>query len=159
MPRLRIVIALLAAVLFGRAAEPVKIGDKIGKLAFTDIRSLPRTLDDFGARKAYVLAFTNTSCPVALRYLPTLAALEKEYRGKGVQFVSLNAAEEDSLIDMATQSVRHEIEFPFAKDFDGDCAKALGVKRTPEVAVLDAEKKLVYRGRIDDQNRLGGVRK
>ena len=64
---------------------------------------------------------------MALRYLPTLQSLEKEYRAKGVQFVSLNAAEVDSLIDMATQSVRHEIEFPFVKDFNGDCAKALGV--------------------------------
>jgi thiol-disulfide isomerase/thioredoxin len=141
------------------AAEPPKIGDTIGKFTFTDIRSLPRSLGDFGEKKAYVLVFFNNSCPLALRYLPVLQAMEKEYRAKGVQFIALNAAEEDSLIDMATLGVKHDLEFPLAKDFDGDCAKALGVKRTPEVAVLDAAKKLVYRGRIDDQYRLGGVRK
>jgi hypothetical protein len=32
------------------------------------------------------------------------------------------------------------------------------VERTPEVAVLDTERRLVYRGRIDDQHRLGGSR-
>jgi thiol-disulfide isomerase/thioredoxin len=142
-----------------RAAEPVKVGDRVGKLRFTDIRSLPRTLDDFGPKKAYVLVFTNTSCPVAQRYLPVLQALEQEYRGKDVQFVALNAAEEDTIIAMATQAVKHEMEFPFAKDFDAACARALGVTRTPECVVLDGEKRIVYRGRIDDQYRLGGVRK
>src|SRR5262249_62026746 len=114
----------------GGPAEPVKLGDRVGKLKFTDIRSLPRTLDDFGAKKAFVLVFVNTSCPVAQRYLPTLQSLEKEYRGKDVQFVALNAAEEDTLIAMATQAVKHDVEFPFAKDFDGSCALALGVTRT-----------------------------
>ncbi len=140
------------------AQEPVKIGDSIGKLKFTDIRSLPRTLDDFGKKKALVLVFINTGCPVAQRYLPTLQALERDYRANEVQFVALNAAEEDTIIAMATQAVRHEMEFPFVKDFGGDCARVLGVKRTPEVVVLDGEKRLRYRGRIDDQIRLGGVR-
>ncbi|MCI0699623.1 MAG: redoxin family protein [Planctomycetia bacterium] len=140
-------------------AEEVKIGDRVGKLKFTDIRSLPRTLDDFGAKKAFVLVFTNTSCPVVQRYLPTLQELENTYRDKDVQFVAINSAEEDTLIAMATQAVKYEMEFPFVKDFDGACARALGVKRTPEVVVLDGEKRLCYRGRIDDQHRVRGSRK
>jgi hypothetical protein len=44
------------------------------------------------------------------------------------------------------------------KDVDGACVKALGVKRTPEVVVLDSERRIRYRGRIDDQHRLGGAR-
>jgi thiol-disulfide isomerase/thioredoxin len=157
----RSVPAVVAVLLFSStsvAAEPVKVGDRVGKLKFTDIRSLPRTLDDFGAKKAYVLVFTNTSCPVAQRYLPTLQALEKEYRGKDVQFVAVNSAEEDTLIAMATQSVKYEVEFPFVKDFDATVARAVGATRTPEAVVLDGEKRLCYRGRVDDQFRLRGVR-
>jgi hypothetical protein len=63
------------------------------------------------------------------------------------------------LLAMATQAVQHEMEMPFVKDFGGACAKTLGVKRTPEAVILDADRKLRYRGRIDDQYRLGGVRK
>jgi thiol-disulfide isomerase/thioredoxin len=135
------------------------VGDRVGKLKFTDIRSLSRTLSDFGSRKAYVLVFINTTCPVAQRYLPTLQALDREYRDKAVQFVAINAAEEDSIIALATQAVKYDVDFPFVKDFDGSCARALGVKRTPEAVILDADKRLCYRGRIDDQFRLGGVRK
>jgi thiol-disulfide isomerase/thioredoxin len=152
----------MLAILLSSAAYaqgPTKIGARIGKLKFIDIRSLPRTLDDFGKKKAYVLVFTNTSCPLAKRYMPPLRELEKEYRVKGVQFVALNAAEDDSLLAMATQAVQHDMEFPFVKDFGSVCARALAVRRTPEAVVLDADHVLRYRGRIDDQYRLGGVRK
>lgn len=153
------VLMLLALAAAAQAQDAVKIGAQIGKLKFTDIRGLPRSLDDFGKKKAYVLVFTNTSCPLAKRYLPTLTALDKEYAGKNVQFVGVNSAEEDSVIAMATQAVQYEVEFPFVKDFGGVCARALGVRRTPEAVILDADKRLRYRGRIDDQYRLGGVRK
>jgi thiol-disulfide isomerase/thioredoxin len=153
------VVAVLLSAPAVLAAEPVKIGDRVGKLKFTDIRSLPRTLADFGEKKAYVLVFTNTSCPVAQRYLPVLQAMEKEYRGKDVQFVAVNSAEEDTLIATATHAVKFEVEFPVVKDFDAAVARAVGVTRTPEAVVLDSEKRLVYRGRIDDQFRLRGVRK
>jgi len=141
------------------AADAPKIGDTVGKLTFTDIRSLPRTFDDFGKKKAIALVFVNTTCPVAKRYLPVLQALEKDYRAKDVQFVAVNAADEDSLIEMATQAVTFDVEFPFVKDFGGVCARALGATRTPQVVILDAERRIRYRGRIDDQFRLGGVRK
>jgi thiol-disulfide isomerase/thioredoxin len=159
---MRLVLALVAVMLSASASvadDKVKVGDRVGKLKFTDIRSLPRTLEDFGAKKAFVLVLVNTSCPVAQRYLPTLQAMEKEYRGKDVQFVAVNSAEEDTLIAMATHAVKFEVEFPVVKDFDASVARAVGATRTPEAVVLDGEKRLVYRGRIDDQFRLRGVRK
>ncbi len=156
---MRLAIATLAAFLFSPTAYAApKIGDTVGKLTFTDIRSLPRTLDDFGMKKAIVLIFVNTTCPIAQRYLPVLQSLEKEYRAKDVQFVAVNAAEEDTVIAMATQAVKFEITFPFVKDFGGNCAKSLGVTRTPEAVLLDAKRRIVYRGRIDNQFRLGGAR-
>lgn len=155
MNRLGLPALLLAATLLP-AAEPAKIGDTVGRLSFTDIRSLPRTLDDFGPKKAYVLAFTNTTCPLVRKYLPTLQAMSKKY--PDVQFACVNVAEDDTIIDMATQAVQYDVEFPFVKDFGGAVAKSLGVKRTPEVVVLNAERVLVYRGRIDDQYRLRGTR-
>lgn len=163
MPRLPLCRAAVASAWLAlalaptRAAEPeVKVGSTIKGLSFKDIRYLTRTLDDLPASKAYVLAFTSSACPLAKRYLPTLNQLEQGYRGKGVQFVGVNAGGEDSIRAMAALAVEHDVAFPMVKDADGKCAAALGVKRTPEVVVLDAGKRLRYRGRIDDQHRLGG---
>ena len=77
---------------------------------------------------------------------------------RGVQFVAVNAAADDSIVQMAEQAIEFGIQFPFVKDADGSCARALGIERTPEVAVLDSQKRLRYRGRIDDQYRVSGGR-
>jgi thiol-disulfide isomerase/thioredoxin len=152
-------VLVVISCAYVRSQEPVKIGDRVGPIKFTDIRYLSRSLDDFGAKKAFVLVFTNTSCPLVQRYYPTLQALAKEYAAKEVQFIAINASEDDSIVAMATQAVKFELDFPFVKDFGCVCASRLGVRRTPEALVLDGEKRLCYRGRIDDQYRLGGSRK
>jgi thiol-disulfide isomerase/thioredoxin len=138
--------------------KEIALGAKIANLHFKDIHYLPRSLDDFGKKKALVLVFTNTTCPVVQRYMPILKALEKDYRGKDVQFISVNVGSDDSILQVAAQAVRFEMEFPFVKDADLSCADALGATRTPGVAVLDGQRALRYRGRIDDQHRLGGSR-
>jgi sugar lactone lactonase YvrE len=158
-------VSLLATfVLTGSSAgalaadTTVKIGDRIGNITFKDIHYLPRSLADFPDARAFVLVFTNTTCPVVQRYLPVLRDMEKEHRSKGVQFVAINEGENDGIRAIATQAVRHEMELPFVKDIDGNCAVAVGVRRVPEVVVLDAKRHIRYRGRIDDQYRLGGAR-
>src|SRR5919109_359515 len=94
---------LFASCLLAGARE-VPLGTTVGNLTFKDIHYLPRSLDDFGKKKAFVLVFTNTTCPVVQRYLPTLKALEKEYRDKGVQFLAINVGADDSIVQMAAQA-------------------------------------------------------
>jgi peroxiredoxin len=143
-----------------QAGEPlaVSIGTAVPNLRFKDIRFVSRTLDDLGEQRAYVLVFTNTTCPVAQKYWPKLKRMDADLKGRGVQFLAVNAAADDSIGQIAEQALEFGLEFPFVKDGDSSCAKALGVQRTPEVAVLDSQKRLRYRGRIDDQYRIGGSR-
>jgi hypothetical protein len=143
-----------------RGAEPARpaIGNAIAELRFKDIRYLMRSLDDFGDRRAYVFVFTNTTCPLVQKYWPKLKRLDEQFRGRGVQFVGVNVGPGDTIPDVAQQAVDFGVEFPVVKDADGSCVRALGVERTPEAVVLDGERRLRYRGRIDDQYRLGGAR-
>ncbi len=136
----------------------VPIGARIPDLGFKDIRYLSHSMSEFKQAKAIVLVFTNTSCPVARRYMPTLRRLDRDYRDRGVQFLAVNAGEGDTITAMAEQAVVYGVEFPFVKDAPCKCVEALGVRRTPEVVLLDADRRLRYRGRIDDQYRPGGGR-
>src|ERR1051326_6258049 len=150
-------LTILCATVTG--AEPdVKVGSKVGNLVFKDTRYLPRSLDDFKERRAFVLVFTTTGCPLVERYLTVLPRLETDFRPKGVQFLAVNVGADDSILDVATQAVEHEMEFPFIKDWDGTCAVKVGAARTPTVVILDEKRVLRYRGRIDDRYRLGGNR-
>ncbi len=152
------IVLLLVVATLACGAQRLKIGQEAPELRFKDIRYLPRTLADLGEAKAYVIVFTNTSCPLVQRYWPKLNRLERDFREAQVRFVSINASDGDEIAEIAQQAIEYEVGFPCVRDADGSCARALGVERTPEVVVLDAKRKLRYRGRIDDQYRLGGAR-
>src|SRR5436309_1818257 len=129
-----------ALLTFARAdgkERRVRIGAPVERFTFKDIHYLPRTLDDLGEAKAYVIVFTTTACPLVQRYLPRLKELSSQYGEKGVRFLALNVGPEDSLKEIAYQALEYGVEFPVGKDFDGQCARALGASRTPEVVVLD----------------------
>jgi len=151
----------LAVVVTGttvHAAEPatsVDIGDVVKDLRFKDRLFLPRELSEFEDAVAFVIVATNTTCPIVQKYWPKLVRLHEEFSPQGVQFLSLNVQNGDSIIDMSAQAVKFDVPFPFVKDIDGQGVTKLGFTRTPEVVVLDAEHRLRYRGRIDDQHRLG----
>ncbi len=156
------VVAFLSCVAFLGAAglqqtAALEIGDQVPGLSFKDIRYLPRTLADLGEHDAYVLCFTNKDCPLVQRFMPTLKRLNETYAEQGVQIVSVNVGLDDSIQEMASHALKYGATFPFVKDVDGSVARTLGVTRTPEVVVLNHEKRLVYRGRINSQYRLGGV--
>ncbi|HUE15768.1 MAG TPA: redoxin domain-containing protein [Planctomycetaceae bacterium] len=151
-----LVVACVAPGSFAAQAT-VPVGQNVGKLAFKDIRYLPRSLADFSGKKAFVIVCTNTTCPLVQRYLPKLKRLDEKYRGQGLQFVSLNVGPGDSIREMAAHAVGFDLAFPTVKDVNGETVAALGVTRTPEAVVLGHDFVLRYRGRIDDQYRLSGA--
>lgn len=155
---------ILGVLLFGvcgvvNAAERwPAIGESVADLRFKDIRGLNRSLADLGKKRAYVFVFVTTQCPLVRKSMPKLVDLDARFGSREVQIVAVNVGAEDTIRDMAAQAIEFEAAFPFVKDTDLSCVKALGVKHTPEVVVINGDRKLVYRGRIDDQFRLGGTR-
>jgi thiol-disulfide isomerase/thioredoxin len=144
---------------FVYAAEVrTEIGAVIQDLRFKDIRGLQRSITDLGKKQAYVFVFTSTGCPLVRKTIPKLIDLDERFASRSVQIVAVNVGADDTIRDMAAQAIELDAAFPFVKDSDLSCVKALGIERTPEVAVLNADLKLVYRGRVDDQLRLGGER-
>lgn len=152
-----VIAGMMAGPVMAAERQPV-IGTTIQDLRFKDIRSLERSIADLGKKRAYVFAFTTTHCPLVKQTIPKLNDLSERFGAKDVQFVAVNVGADDTIRDMAAQAIEFEATFPFVKDVDLACVKALGIERTPEIVVLNADRKLVYRGRVDDQLRLGGAR-
>jgi len=105
--------------------------------------------------RAVVIAVTSTSCPVSGRYGPTLVALEKEYASRGVRFVWINSVATDSKAAVRQWVREQGVQGPYVRDERGDIAKALGIRSTAEVFVLDAARTVQFRGAVDDQYGLG----
>ena len=138
-------------------AKPTPIGEVVPNVEFKDIRYLRRTLSDLGNHKGFALVFLNTDCPISQRFLPKLRELNAHYFEKDIQFVGVFCSAEDTVMEMASFALENDLRFPVVKDEDQEVCAALGIDRVPQVAVLDAGHRLVYRGRINDQYRVSGT--
>src|SRR5262245_4360367 len=113
------------------------------------------SLADYKAKKAVVVVFIGTECPVNTYYMPRLKELHEKYAASGVQILAVNSNPPDSAEKVAEHAKKHGLPFPVLKDADQKVAELLQAERTPSVFVLDGRRIVCYRGRIDDQYGVG----
>jgi hypothetical protein len=85
-----------------------------------------------------VLVFTTTDCPISNRYAPEIQRLATRF-ATDVRFAAIR---------------EHRKKFgggEWRRDPSQKLVKLTGVTVTPEVAVMTADQKILYRGRIDDR--------
>ncbi|HEV3024126.1 MAG TPA: redoxin domain-containing protein, partial [Pirellulales bacterium] len=153
---LLISLSLAAPAAADSADRPVSaIGRTIENFQLKDHLGSGHELAEWSERKAVVVAFLGTECPLAAHYGRRLAELAAEYGPRGVAFVGINSNRQDSLSEIGQYARRHEIEFPLLKDPANRVADLFGAERTPEVFVLDPGRMVRYHGRIDDQYGVG----
>lgn len=139
-------------------ADRTPIGAVVPDMQLKDFRGKDYSLADFGDSQAIVLAFLGTECPLAKLYGRRLQALADEYGDKKVTVIGVMSNQHDAVTEIAAYARQHDIEFPLLKDVGNRLADAAGAERTPEVVLLNADRKICYRGRIDDQYQIGVVR-
>jgi mono/diheme cytochrome c family protein len=135
-------------------ADEHRVGNLIDDVTFTDLDAKPGRLSDFRGRPL-VVCLTSVSCPVAKRYAPVLADLEKHYRDRGVAFLFVNPSAEQSPEAMRAAKRDAGMAGRYVHDAEGRLARALGAESSTDVFVLDGARTLVYRGAADDQFGIG----
>lgn len=130
-------------------------GPQIPDFSLATHRGVQWSLTDVADSKLVVVAFLGTECPLARLYGPRLSALSEQYVDQGVAFVGINANSQDSMTEITAYVARHGIAFPMLKDVGNRVADLFAAERTPEVFLLDEERNIRYRGRIDDQYLVG----
>lgn len=109
------------------------------------------------AGTAAVFVFTRIDCPISNRYAPEVQRLAVAFAADGVRFYLVypnpEATAEDIRVHLADYGYHSEAgsELAALRDPRQALATATGADVTPEAAVLDADGRLVYRGRIDDR--------
>ncbi len=142
------------------SARPSEASGEIGATA-PEWKSLPGTddkqhsLSDLSEAKAVVAIFTCNSCPVAVAYEDRLIALANEYKDKDVEFVAINVNNDESNGLAAMKERAEEKGFPFAYLYDSSqqIARDYGATVTPHAFLINQQRKVVYAGAIDDNQR------
>jgi len=123
-----------------------------------DYRGQSFNLSDVKDSKLIVLAFLGTECPLVKLYGNRLQKLADEFEDRGVTVIGINSNRQDNVTEIGAYMQRHNLEFLMLKDAGNKIADLFGAERTPEIFVLDSERKVRYRGRIDDQYGVGYAR-
>jgi len=115
----------------------------------TDLEGKPA--DPFRAAqgKVVVLIFVRTDCPVSNRYAPTIQQLSAHDADKAAFFLVYPSKKESS------ETIRkHDRDFGYTlaalHDPQHILVKQSQAQITPEAAVFDVNRRLVYHGRIDN---------
>jgi peroxiredoxin len=99
-------------------------------------------------RKAAVVVFWSGICSHCRRYDDYLNRLPERYPGLGLLAVASRQNESAQML-CATVAERG-LRFPMVHDTERTVADAWLVQQTPRVFLLDAERRLIYRGAIDN---------
>src|SRR5947209_4632482 len=85
-----LIFGLGAAAWADERPTDLLIGQKLGDFVLPAADDTTFRLHDLDGKKAAVLVFTGTQCPVGNLYMPRLVELAKSYGPKGVAFASIN---------------------------------------------------------------------
>ncbi|HEX8342186.1 MAG TPA: thioredoxin family protein [Tepidisphaeraceae bacterium] len=111
------------------------------------------SLADFKG-KVVVLEWFNNECPFVQKHYTggAMNAVASKYAAKGVTWLAINTTGTASIKSNREIATEWKIDRPILDDNSGVVGRQYGATNTPQMFVIDAAGKIVYRGAIDDND-------
>lgn len=136
------------------SADSVKMDKEVPSFTLKDAMDTEHSLKDLShEKKATVVMFISTQCPVSNEYNERIIALHNDYKEQGVQFIGINSNRNESVEEIAEHNKTSKFDFVVLKDLGNEIADKFKARRTPEVYLLDEKRILRYRGAIDNSQK------
>jgi peroxiredoxin len=137
------------------ATKTLKTGSKMPNFSLKGIDGEVYNEKKLEGMRGVIIAFTCNHCPYVKAYENRLKEIAKTYENKGVTLLAISSNDavkypEDSFNEMKKRGEEKNFNFPYLYDETQEVAIDFGATHTPEVFLFNAEKKLVYHGKIDD---------
>ncbi|HWH15641.1 MAG TPA: thioredoxin family protein [Miltoncostaeaceae bacterium] len=119
-------------------------------------------LAELGDAEVVVVAFWCNHCPYVQAWEERFNLIAQDYSDHRVAVVAINANDPltypaDDFPAMVERARERDYAFAYAQDVHQDVARAYGAQRTPELFVLDRDRRVRYHGAIDDAVEAGDV--
>jgi len=130
----------------GTLAPPFRLPDTRGEQV---------SIDDFAGAPGLLVMFICNHCPFVKHVRDEIARMGRDFQELGLAVVAINANDvkrhpADSPAEMAREVEQAGYTFPYLFDEAQEVAKAYRAACTPEFYLFDRDKRLVYRGQMDD---------
>lgn len=130
------------------------LGTKAPMFRLPNIDGNTVSLGDLADKQALLMMFICNHCPYVLHIRQQLAQIGTDY-GERVAIAAINANDvskypDDSPEKMAAEAAAAGYNFPYLYDATQEVAKAYRAACTPDFYLFDRDRRLVYRGQLDD---------
>lgn len=144
------------------ASTMLALGTRAPDFSLPDTKGSVVSLNDFRDAPMLLVIFMCNHCPYVKHVLQGMVELIKDYQSKGVAVVGISSNDVDSFPEdspemMAKLAKRQGFTFAYLYDEDQSVAKAYHAACTPDFFLFDADRKLVYRGQMDDSRPSSGT--
>ncbi len=132
-----------------------ELGSQAPDFRLPDPEGLIISRDDFKDAPALLVMFMCNHCPYVKHVQKKLTSLVREFQALGVAVVGINSNDTQAHPDDSPDMMRQEIRdigytFPYLFDESQEVAKTFGAACTPDFFLFDRDRRLVYRGQLDD---------
>jgi peroxiredoxin len=140
---LRVVLAGVMVCAAGFAAQRPQF-------ALRDTRNVVHSPEEWNGKKAVVVFFTTTDCPLSNNEVPEMNRTRRDYESRGVAFYAVQADTTIADADVVQHTKDYQFSFPVLFDLHQILTKMTGATTIPSAAVLTPDGTLLYLGRIDN---------
>lgn len=134
----------------------VRLGSKAADFSLPDVvsgRSV--SLATFLEKKALLVMFICRHCPYVQHVKEELARMGRDYATRDIGLVAISSNDaanypEDAPARLKEMAIELGFKFPFCYDESQEVAKAYDAACTPDFFLFNRERKLVYRGQLDE---------
>ena len=113
------------------------------------------SLDSFVGKAALLVIFMCRHCPYVVHVQSEIAKIGQDYQDTGLGIIGISSNDPAHYPDDAPERLKEmaqqlKLRFPLCFDETQEVAKAYKAACTPEFHLFDAQRRLVYRGQLDD---------
>lgn len=116
-----------------------------------DTTGVRHSQQEWRNKKAVVVFFTMTDCPLSNGYVPEMNRIAADYSKQGVAVFAAHSDPSTSPDAVKKHAVEFAFAFPVLLDPKLTLAHAAGAATVPEAAVFSTTGELLYLGRIDNR--------
>jgi len=136
------------------SSNMLALGTEAPDFALPDIvTNQTLTLGDFAPQRALLVIFLCNHCPYVIHVREELARLSRDYTERSVGILGITANDVENYPEDSpehTRSLARVVQFPIVYDATQTVAKAYQAACTPDFFLFDAQRRLVYRGQLDE---------
>lgn len=138
------------------ASMMLPLGTPAPPFSLPDVVSTkPYSLDSFAGKTALMVIFMCRHCPYVVHVQDEIARIGQDYADSGLGIVGISSNDPAHYPDDAPERLKEmaqqlKLRFPLCFDDTQEVAKSYKATCTPDFYLFDRDRRLVYRGQLDD---------